>query len=67
MRSVSLKFINRDAAEDHDISVSYGAIDLIVRWYSGFHAGDDFDVFVAGRKVELDSNGFMQREVSHAS
>ena len=52
-----LRFINRTAEETIGIKVEVSAVRLITAWYAAFYAGDDYHIYVNGRKQSLDHNG----------
>lgn len=60
---VTLKFVNRDANFDgkgpqtDEMKVSRASAHRVVQWFSGYCAGDDYDVIIDGEIVDKDMNG----------
>ena len=52
-----LRFVNRTADETVRMQVEASAVRLITSWYAAFYAGDDYHIYVNGRKQSLDHNG----------
>lgn len=64
MKTVTLTFINQDARpKQKTVFLRHKDMREIVCWYSGYHAGDDYVVYVDGVKQELDRNGEIVGEV----
>jgi len=60
---VTLKFVNRDASPQvQEMRVERDAVQRIMDWYGAFYAGDDYDVYVNGRRQILGINGEMEPE-----
>lgn len=58
---VTLKFVNRDASpEVQEMRVERDAVQRIMDWYGAFYAGDDYDVYVNGRRQNLGINGELE-------
>lgn len=59
MRRVhELKFINADATpRECVLHVSATSIAPVMDWYGSFYAGDQYRVFVDGKRVKVDQNG----------
>jgi predicted transcriptional regulator len=54
---VTLAFDNRDNGEVISMRVERAAVRHIMDWYGAFCAGDDYDVFINGRKQAMGING----------
>ena len=52
-----LRFVNRTADETIRMQVEASAVRLITSWYAAFYAGDDYHIYVNGRRQSLDHNG----------
>ena len=57
-----LRFVNRTAESEHEIHLhNKSDCEPIMDWYGGFHAGDDYDVYISGKKVATGINGELVR------
>jgi hypothetical protein len=60
---VTLRFENRDASDDPDsadivqMRIDAAAVRHVMDWYGAFFAGDDYCVFINGRKQAMGING----------
>ena len=54
---ISLRFVNRTANDEVAIMCDVSSLRVILRWYGAFNAGDDYDAFRDGEKLNLDING----------
>lgn len=62
----NLTFENKDASPEesrHSFDVAAEAIPVIMQWYGGFHAGDEYTVTVDGKEVYTDRNGELLGEL----
>ncbi len=66
---VTLRFDNRDAMGEDEgkvqsikLRVERSAVKHIMAWYGAYYAGDDYDVFINGRKQAKDKNGEFEHE-----
>lgn len=59
MRTVRLEFINYDAGLDkaEQTTIHCQEFKQVMEWYGAFCAGDDYDVFIDGKPVQVDMNG----------
>ena len=57
VRIVTLSFDNRTAENLIEMHVSGSAVPDVMDWYGAFYAGDDYDVFINGRKQTIGVNG----------
>lgn len=58
MKVVELKFFNYDATPNETkIYVQNESIKPILAWYGAYYAGDRYNVFKDGKRVEIDHNG----------
>jgi len=64
--NVILKFVNRTEAscnntyEPIELLLHKSAVPKVMDWYGAYYAGDDYDVFVNGRKQNLGINGELE-------
>ncbi len=59
-RTVRLQFVNRTAEETHTLHVAKASAALIMDWYGGYYAGDDYDALINGVKQNLGINGELE-------
>ncbi len=58
MDTVEIMFFNYDATpREAKFLISRDGIDLVRAWYGAYYAGDRYNVFVNGKRVEKDQNG----------
>lgn len=58
MKNVKLEFYNADANPPvQRLNVSRDSVEVIMVWYGGFYAGDDYAVMIDGVEVPKDLNG----------
>lgn len=57
MRGESLTLVNRTTGNSHRLRVTIDGVPDVVEWYGAFYAGDDYDVYLNGRKLRLGTNG----------
>lgn len=56
-----LRFRNRTAGTDHEIDIfNRSDAEPIMEWYGAFYAGDDYDVLISGKVVQMGINGEYQ-------
>lgn len=58
---VTLKFVNHDASPTvQEMRVDRDAVERIMDWYGAYYAGDDYEVYVNGRRQSLGINGELE-------
>lgn len=57
-----LKFVNQDAVpKEAEIALhSKDGVEEIMAWYGSYYAGDDYEVFLDGDKLDIDPNGELE-------
>lgn len=60
---ITLKFINQEVDEPQVIKCDRASIPMIMEWYGAFYAGDSYEVFANGRRLEKDKNGCMEMPI----
>lgn len=56
-----LRFVNRTGECEHEIHLQNKSdCEPVMDWYGAFFAGDDYDVYISGKKINTGINGEYQ-------
>lgn len=68
MTTIELMFFNHDATPPEvKLHVSRESVAPIMAWYGAYYAGDRYNVFVDGKRVEKDRNGELVKPLIEGS
>ena len=60
-----LRFVNRTAGGTRNMRVDPASVDMVIAMHGAFYSGDQYEVYLNGRRLMVDKNGERQYPTLH--